>query len=57
MMPKRMLFSIIVLSAWIGLDAAIGKEWSIGERIAARDFPSVFQAWSSADNLRGEMRW
>ena len=49
-----MLLSIIVLSAWIGQDVAVGKEHPISERIAARDFPSVFQAWSAADNLRGE---
>ena len=54
MTPKRMLFSIIVLSAWIGPDALVGKECPISERIAARDIPSVFQAWSPADNLRGE---
>lgn len=30
---------------------------SIVERIAARDFPSVFQAWSPADNLANEDRW
>lgn len=51
---KRIVFSIIVLSAWIGQGAAVGEERSISERIAARDFPSVFQAWSPADNLRGE---
>jgi hypothetical protein len=30
---------------------------SIAERIAARDFPSVFQAWSPADNLPNKNRW
>ena len=53
-MLERILFSIIALSAWLGQDAAVGNEQSISERIAARDFPSVFQAWSPADNLRGE---
>jgi hypothetical protein len=27
------------------------------ERIAARSFPSVFQAWNPADNLKGEDKW
>ena len=30
---------------------------SIAERIAAREFPSVFQAWSPADNLSNKNRW
>jgi hypothetical protein len=30
---------------------------SIAERITARDFPSVFQAWSPADNLPSKDRW
>ncbi len=33
---------------------AAGQEVSVAERITGRDFPSVFQAWSPADNLRGE---
>ncbi|MHC4431610.1 MAG: alpha-amylase family protein [Planctomycetota bacterium] len=53
-MLKKILFLIIVSAAWICQDAAAGKERPIGDRIAARDFPSVFQAWSPADNLRGE---
>jgi len=53
-MLKKILFSIIVLAAWIGQDVVAGKERPISERIAARDLPSVFQAWSPADNLRGE---
>ena len=53
-MIERILFSIIVLAAWIGQDVVAGKERPISERIAARDLPSVFQAWSPADNLPGE---
>lgn len=53
-MLERTPFSIVLLSAWIAQDVATCKERSIGERIAARDHPSVFQAWSPADNLRGE---
>jgi hypothetical protein len=30
---------------------------SITERIRARDFPSIFQAWSPADNLPNKDRW
>jgi len=32
-------------------------ELSIAERVTARDFPSVFQAWSPADNLPNKDRW
>ncbi len=32
------------------------KERSIAERISARDFPSVFQAWSAADNIPNQDR-
>jgi len=49
-MVRIVLFSILVVSGTI----AHGTERSISERIGARDFPSVFQAWSPADNLRGE---
>ena len=30
---------------------------SLADRIAARNFPSVFQAWSPADNLPNKDRW
>ena len=30
---------------------------SIAERVAARQYPSVFQAWGAADNLPDEDRW
>ena len=53
-MLKKVIFSVLTLVVWIGQDVASGKERSISERIAARDFPSVFQAWSPADNLPGE---
>jgi hypothetical protein len=53
-MLERILLSTIVLSAFLGQNGAVGEERSIAERTAARDFPSVFQAWSPADNLRGE---
>ena len=49
-MLRIALFSILVASGAI----AHGTERSISERIAARNFPSVFQAWSPADNLPGE---
>ena len=40
-------------SAFAATDSPSAKSagLSIAERIAARDFPSVFQAWSPADNL------
>jgi hypothetical protein len=34
--------------------ANAAAERSIAERVAGRDFPSVFQAWSPADNLKGQ---
>jgi hypothetical protein len=36
--------------------AAPAQNLSVAERIAGRSFPSVFQAWSRADNLPGEDR-
>ncbi|MHC4144832.1 MAG: alpha-amylase family protein [Planctomycetota bacterium] len=53
-MLERLLLLILMLSAGAGRNDAAGKERSISERIAARDFPSAFQAWGRADNLRGE---
>ncbi|MHC4352107.1 MAG: alpha-amylase family protein, partial [Planctomycetota bacterium] len=53
-MSRNVICSLFVLSAWTFQDVAAGKERPVGQRIAARDFPSVFQAWSPADNLRGE---
>ena len=29
----------------------------VKDRIASREFPAVFQAWNSADNVKGEDRW
>ena len=40
--------------AGIGRGKLIGEDRSITERIAGRDFPSVFQAWGQADNIKGE---
>ncbi len=37
--------------------SAESAELPITERVAARDFPSVFQAWSPADNLPDKDRW
>ncbi len=53
-MQSRILILVFVL--WAGVNSArvFGKEQSIAERIAGREFPSVFQAWGRADNLRGE---
>jgi hypothetical protein len=53
-MLNRVLFLILVLSAWVGGENVVGKERPISERIAGRDFSSVFQAWSRADNLPRE---
>ena len=53
-MPRKVILSLLILSAWTCQYTVDGRERPIGQRIAARDFPSVFQAWSPADNLRGE---
>jgi len=53
-MLEKVFFLILVLSAGVGRNAVAGKERSISERIAGREFPSAFQAWGRADNLRGE---
>jgi hypothetical protein len=51
-MLERILFSVLVTISSASLGA--GQERSIAERIAGRDFPSVFQAWSGADNVTDE---
>jgi len=61
-MKKNYLFLLIFLIfcfAFIADDyvSAENVELSIVNRIAARDFPSVFQAWSPADNLPNKDRW
>ena len=33
------------------------NELTVEQRIASREFPSVFQAWSPADNLKNEDKW
>ncbi len=50
----RFILPAIVFLVLTTQKNSIAKEISISERIAERDFPSVFQAWSPADNLRGE---
>lgn len=50
--------AVLILS-WMfvfcgALSRSAHAESSIAERLAARSFPSVFQAWGEADNLRGE---
>jgi hypothetical protein len=40
--------------ALVGQDLASTAPSSVARRIAARDFPSIFQAWNPADNLKGE---
>ena len=56
-----MLLVIFLLfgSAYAANDSGLVESTGlpIAERIAARDFPSVFQAWSPADNLPNKDRW
>ncbi len=53
-MSKKIIFSALILMAVVSRDVAAAKDRSISERIAGRGFPSVFQAWSPADNVPGE---
>jgi len=53
-MSGRVLLLVFVFWAAVGGENTIAEERPIAERISGRDFPSVFQAWSPADNLRGE---
>lgn len=46
--------SIAVVGTALCLGAAVAAGQSPTERIDGRSFPSVFQAWSRADNLPGE---
>jgi hypothetical protein len=45
---------VALLAAAIAAGAAGGEEKPVAGRIADRTFPSVFQAWNTADNLKGE---
>jgi hypothetical protein len=53
-----LIFSIFCF-AFIADNSAPAEsaELSITERVTARDFPSVFQAWSPVDNLPNKDRW
>jgi len=54
------LLAVLILGSSFTANASGSVEsagLSIAERIATRDFPSVFQAWSPADNLPNKDRW
>ncbi|MGD8499045.1 MAG: hypothetical protein PVJ86_00265 [Phycisphaerales bacterium] len=58
-MSQKVLPLVFILWVGVGGENVLAKERSIpvaqvAERMAGRDFPSVFQAWSPADNLQGE---
>jgi len=55
-MTRRQTLKAIALGTlWGGLPAhAASRRGDIERRIAARTFPSVFQAWNKADNLKDE---
>jgi hypothetical protein len=55
MNPSKLAFAIPLLLA-AALFAAEPTS-TVAERIAARKFPSVFQAWNPADNLKKEDQW
>ena len=52
------IFSVFCL-VFIANDSSSAESTglSIAERVATRDFPSFFQAWSPADNLPDKDRW
>ncbi|MHC4326383.1 MAG: hypothetical protein ACYSUX_19095, partial [Planctomycetota bacterium] len=63
-MAMKMNYMLLLILSASGLALAAmggGSEESAGlsiaGRVAARDFPSVFQAWSPADNLPDTDRW
>lgn len=45
---------IVCACAVVAAASASADEQTVAQRLAARSFPSVFQAWSPADNLSGE---
>lgn len=51
MLQKLSIITLVLMLASLA-DAA--QERPIAERINGRDFPSVFQAWGRADNVKGE---
>lgn len=53
-----LLFLILCFTLIVDDCVSAGNaELSIVERIATRDFPSVFQAWSPADNMPSKDHW
>ncbi|MBL6764337.1 MAG: hypothetical protein ISQ14_05225 [Verrucomicrobiae bacterium] len=53
-MSKRLSISLILVCFGMGLHLSLGAESSAVDRIARRDFPSVFQAWNPAENVANE---
>ena len=53
-----LIFSVFCL-AFVANESCLAESarLSITDRVAARDFPSVFQAWSPADNMPNKNRW
>jgi len=48
------VFAFVFVGFVCCAEAGATVEKSVGQRVAERTFPSVFQAWSGADNLNGE---
>lgn len=47
----------VAFTVFLRMPATLGDEPKpLADRVAGRDFPSVFQAWNPADNLPGEER-
>ena len=55
-MPARLMLLVFL---WLQAQPCLAQEppKPVADRIATRRFPSVFQAWNPADNLRTEERW
>jgi hypothetical protein len=53
--PIPLAIPFLLTAALLAADPVPNQ--TAAERIAARTFPSVFQAWNPADNLKGEDKW
>lgn len=51
---RRCSFWLVIAGLHVQADHSLADSAFVARRLAMRTFPSVFQAWSPADNLRGE---
>ena len=53
--PIPFVIPVLITTALLAAEPIPNQ--TVSERIAAREFPSVFQAWNPADNLQDEDQW